>query len=92
MNLPYQRGDRFTADFNAQYRWYFEHAGENLADRFPEAVDTTLKLLVTHPELGTPKRFRNPKLAGLGRFVFNHHLTEFLYFIELCRIKFMPGD
>jgi toxin ParE1/3/4 len=59
---------RAEADLTNQYRWYFENAGEEVAERFLAAFDTTLARLARVPELGRRRRFRNSELAGLRSF------------------------
>ena len=46
MKLSLQRADEFNADFDQQYRWYAEQAGEELAERFLRAVADTLPRLI----------------------------------------------
>jgi len=85
MNLPYQRGTKFNADFDAQYRWYFEHADEGFAGRFLEAVEASLNLLATQPALGAPRKFRHPKLAGLRSFRVQPPFNRILIFYQIVR-------
>jgi toxin ParE1/3/4 len=56
---------RAETDLNHQYRWYRDNAGEPVAGRFLTAFDATVQRLVQTPELGRPRRFRDPELAGL---------------------------
>ena len=84
MNLPYQRGTKFNADFDAQYRWYFEHAGEEVAGRFLQAVEASLNLLATQPELGVTRRFSHPKLAGLRSFRVQPPFNRMLIFYQIA--------
>ncbi len=45
MSLELHRSEDFNRDFDLQYRWYLEHAGEVLAERYLEALLATLRLL-----------------------------------------------
>jgi plasmid stabilization system protein ParE len=37
MKPSLERSQRFSEDFDAQFRWYLEHAGEQVAERFLNA-------------------------------------------------------
>ena len=68
MNLTLHRSDDFNRDFDLQYRWYLEQAGEAVAERYLQALLGTLRLLATQPELGHQRRFRHPALRGMRSF------------------------
>lgn len=68
MKLSLQRADEFNSDFDHQYGWYVEKAGEEIAERFLRAVADTLPLLAERPDLGRRRKFRNPILRDLVRF------------------------
>jgi len=68
MKLSLHRADDFNSDFRRQYNWYLEDASENVAKGFREAVENTLQLLLTHPDLGRQRKFRNPTLAHIRSF------------------------
>jgi len=65
---------RAETDLTNQYDWYFDNAGEQVAERFLTAFDATVERLAQIPKLGRRRRFRDPELAGLrslkvrGRF------------------------
>jgi plasmid stabilization system protein ParE len=65
---------RAEADLAHQYRWYLDHAGVEVAERYLAAFNATLSRLMTRPGLGRTRRFRAAELAGLrslpvgGRF------------------------
>ena len=61
MTLALHRSDEFNRDFDLQYRWYLEQAGEAVAERYLNAVLATLRLLATQP-LGRRRKFRHPTL------------------------------
>jgi plasmid stabilization system protein ParE len=52
-------------DLAAQWVWYAENAGMNVADRFLRAADSTRNLLSTQPESGC---FALPTQAGTTGF------------------------
>ena len=68
MTLPLHRSDDFNRDFDLQYRWYLEQAGEAVVERYLDAVLATLSLLATQPDLGRRRKFRHPKLEGIRSF------------------------
>ena len=45
MKLALQRSKDFNRDFDLQYRWYLEQAGEAAAERYLNAMLATLRLL-----------------------------------------------
>ena len=54
-------------DLIAQWLWYAENAGIDVADRFLQAADATLSLLATQPESGASFFVREPELQGMRR-------------------------
>jgi plasmid stabilization system protein ParE len=91
MNVHIHRSDYFNHDFDLQYRWYLSEEGAQLADRYLNAVLTTLSALALQPGLSRPRNFRNPALRALRSFcvrapsdshlIFYRH-TEFDLFAE----------
>ena len=83
MNLTLRRSDDFNRDFDLQYRWYLEQAGEAVAERYLQALLSTLRLLAAQPGLGRRRNFRHPALRGIRSFrlaspvgvhlIFYHH-------------------
>lgn len=68
MSLRLQRSDWFWADLERQVDWYRDEAGEEIADRFINAVETTLTALTRTPGLGRPRFAKWPELAGIRSF------------------------
>ena len=68
MTLALQRSEDFNRDFDVQYRWYLEQAGETVAERYLQALLSTLRLLAIHPDLGRRRNFRHPALQGMRSF------------------------
>jgi len=68
MKLPLHRSDDFNRDFELQYQWFLENAGEAVAGRYLDAVLATLRLLATQPGLGRLRKFRHPTLQGIRSF------------------------
>jgi toxin ParE1/3/4 len=87
MKLTLQRADEFNADFDQQYRWYLEQAGEEVAEHFLQAVAVTLPLLAEHSDLGRRRNFRNPMLRGLRSFQVKNPFQKILIFYRVTEIS-----
>jgi plasmid stabilization system protein ParE len=83
MKLLLQRGDEFNADFEQQYRWYTDQAGEEIAERFLRAVADTLPRLAERPDLGRRRKFRHPLLRGLYSFPVERPFQNILMFYRV---------
>ena len=68
MSLALQKADAFLEDFALQALWYVRQAGDEVARRFQQAVESRLRLLCEQPGLGRLRRFNHPKLQGLRSF------------------------
>jgi toxin ParE1/3/4 len=53
------------ADILRQFRYYLLEDALDAAIRFLDAVDESIDALCKMPEIGAPKQFKNPILAGL---------------------------
>ena len=60
--------------------WYAENTGIEVADRFLSAADSTLSLLSTQPEIGTPLFVRKPELQGMRRVPVSDGFERLLLF------------
>jgi toxin ParE1/3/4 len=80
MKLILHRAPEFNSDFDQQYRWYLQQSGEELAERFLKAAETTLKSLLTQPDLGRQRKFRHPVLAGMRSFRVEKPFQKILIF------------
>ena len=86
-----------NSDFDLQYRWYLEDAGEEVAERYLDAVEATLRNLAIHPGLGRPREFRHPSLKDIRSFrvnpPFQVHLIFYRYnSVELLAERLMRGS
>jgi plasmid stabilization system protein ParE len=52
-------------DIIRQFRYYLLEDALEAATRFLDAVDESVKTICVMPEMGAPKQFKNPVLAGL---------------------------
>jgi plasmid stabilization system protein ParE len=68
MRLALHCSADFHRDFDQQYRWYLERAGETLAERYFRAVLATLHLLMRQPDMGRERNFPHPMLRGIRSF------------------------
>jgi len=96
MKLSLHRAETFSADFDQQYRWYLEQAGEELTGRFLKAVENTLQSLLMQPDLGRRRTFRHPALAGIRSFRVEPPFQKILIFYrhtaaELSAERLMHG-
>jgi plasmid stabilization system protein ParE len=68
MSLSVSISGRAEADLTHQYRWYLDNASAEVAERFLQAFEATVDMLVRQPDLGRVRRFRAPELAGHRSF------------------------
>lgn len=52
-------------DILRQFEWYLTEAGDVAAQRFLDAIQEAFDLLCRMPNIGSPREFQNPLLAGL---------------------------
>jgi toxin ParE1/3/4 len=52
-------------DILRQFRYYLLEDALDAATRFLEALDESIEAICKMPEIGAPKHFKNPVLAGL---------------------------
>jgi len=83
MKLTLQRADEFNADFDQQYRWYLEQAGDEVAEQFLQAVPVTLRLLAGQSDLGRRRKFRHPMLSNLYSFQVERPFNKILIFYRV---------
>jgi toxin ParE1/3/4 len=60
-----QQSPWFEADFRRQVDWYRDEAGPDVAERFVNAVETTLRILAREPGLGRLRFANLPTLTGI---------------------------
>jgi toxin ParE1/3/4 len=60
-----RQSDLFWADMLKQVNWYREKAGPEIAERYVNAVESTLQDLTRNPGLGRPRFQHQPKLNGI---------------------------
>ncbi len=52
-------------DILRQYGWYLQEAGASVADQLLDAVEAAFETPRRMPDVGSPRQFKNPLLAGL---------------------------
>lgn len=73
------------ADLEAIYGQLVEVAGVGVADQFFAAIRRWRTQLALHPELGRPRRFLRPELAGLRSLNCGGPFTKYLVFYRFDR-------
>ncbi len=67
-------------DLIAQWVWYAENAGIEVADRFLQAAEDTLHQLANQPESGALLFVRKPELQGIRRIPVSRPFEAMLLF------------
>ena len=80
MSLALQKADAFLEDFALQALWYVRQAGDEVARRFQQAVESRLRLLCEQPGLGRLRGFNHSKLQGLRSFALERPFQKVLIF------------
>jgi toxin ParE1/3/4 len=65
VSLGIRQSDYFWADLLKQVDWYRDHASPEVAERYVNAVEATLRELANAPGLGRPRFTDWPGLAGI---------------------------
>lgn len=96
MSLPLQKADAFLEDFALQALWYVRQAGDEVARRFQQAIDSRLRSLCEQPGLGRLRRFNHPKLQGVRSFALERPFQNVLIFyredaVTLQALRLMHG-
>jgi toxin ParE1/3/4 len=86
-------------DLIQQWVWYAENAGIEVADRFIEATDSTLRILALQPESGPRTSMGKPELQGMRTFPVSDGFEKILLFyfplqdgIDLVRVAHGSRD
>ncbi len=80
MTLKLQKGEVFKRDFEHQAQWYLRHAGDDIAQRYWDYLNETLRLLTIHPAMGRARRYRHRELKELRSFRVNPPFERHLIF------------
>ena len=84
------RREAAKRDLTNQWIWYAENTDFKIADRFLDAVESTLRLLSNHPGSGVAIPVRKAELQGIRRFPVSDGFERILLFyfpiIDLVRV------
>ncbi len=56
------------ADILRQFLYLIDQGVPHTADRFVDAVESTIEKLTKNPRVGTPRKFKNPRLQDLRQW------------------------
>ena len=72
----------------AESSFFYEmKSGEALAERFERAAEESFERIIENPNVGSPRRFRNPRLQGIRMWQvrgFEKHLIFYREAAEPC--------
>ena len=81
--MSVRKSEEFIADVERQYEWYVTKAGEDVAERYLDAVKATCHLLGQHPQLGPLGQFTHPRLREWRFFVVFPPFKKHVLFFEV---------
>ena len=84
MSLRVVQTPESLADIALQADYYAQRENVALAQRFTDAVKTTVRLLATHPWIGKETDYAHPKLAGIRFFLVRKPFDRHLIFYRVC--------
>jgi plasmid stabilization system protein ParE len=70
-------------DLAAQSDWYHDKAGRDIAERYLDSVQQTLRMLQKQPDLGRVRKFRDSRLHGLRSSVVQGAFRVHLIFYRI---------
>ena len=76
--------DDFIADIERQFEWYVVNTGQEVAERYLDAVAATCRLLGQRPQLGSRGGFTHPRLRDWRFFVVFRPFKKHILFYELA--------
>jgi plasmid stabilization system protein ParE len=80
VSLSLQQADYFWADLTWQVGWCRDKASPEVAERFVDAVEATLNVLVQQPDIGRARFQKWPELVGIRSFRVPKPFHRFLIF------------
>ena len=97
MSRAIQRAGFFIADFERQFAWYADKAGDEMAGKFQVALDVALQKLSRLPDLGQIRHFQHPKLQNLRSYRVERPFDKLLIFYRvegdfLQAVRLMHGS
>lgn len=83
MSLRVVQTPESLADIALQADYYAQRENVALAQRFIEAIKTTVRLLASHPWLGKETHYDHPKLADIRFFLVRKPFDKHLIFYRV---------
>ena len=95
--VPLRQTETSRRDLVAQWVWYAENGGVELADEFLQSVQQSLEILAKHPEMGVCVNSRHPKLQGIRRIAASGKFRKVLLFYrcveeEIVLLRVIRGE
>ena len=84
MSLRVVQTPESLADIALQADYYAHRENIALAQRFTDAVKTTVRLLATHPRIGKQTDYDHSKLSGIRFFLVQKPFDKHLIFYRVC--------
>jgi plasmid stabilization system protein ParE len=78
-----RKPDEFISDIERQFEWYVLNAGEDVAEHYLAAIQSTCQLLGQHPQLGPRAGFTHPRLCDWRFFVVFRPFKKHVIFYEI---------
>ena len=85
MRLPVRVALQAEEDIFRQAAWYEDRARPGIVARFLAALELRQFALANNPQLGRPRHFRSPALAGLRSLALREGFGAHLLFYRLHR-------
>lgn len=82
--MQLQQSEYFLADFEAQFRWYLQAGGPELAKLYRAAMQTTLVKLCQQPETGRVRFPKDIELQGMRSCLLVKPFHRHLLFYRLA--------
>jgi len=82
--MSVRKTDAFIADVEQQFEWYALNAEAEIADRYLDAVEASVRLLERHPQLGPIAGFNHPRLREWRFFVVFRPFHKHILFYEIA--------
>src|ERR1700739_1837258 len=82
--MSVNRSDEFLADIEREYEWYTLKANLEIAERYLDAVQSTVRLIELYPQIGPIGNFVYSRLNGWRYFVVVRPFNRYVLFYEIA--------
>ncbi len=79
-----RKSDAFITDVERQYEWYALKANLEIAERYLEAIQATIRLIELHPQIGPVGGFVHRRLKDWRFFVAFRPFNKHVLFYEIA--------